>query len=75
MCETQVRVYACMYDVCVCTCVCAYMYVCTGFMPRVLHTCVYELVSNEYHYLGTLLKMGSYSNTTVCQYWDNRLIY
>ncbi len=23
----------------------------------------------------TLLKMGSYSSTTICQYWDNRLIY
>ncbi len=23
----------------------------------------------------TLLKMGSYSSTTMCQYWDNRLIY
>ncbi len=23
----------------------------------------------------TLLKMGSYSSTTVCQYWDNHLIY
>ncbi len=25
--------------------------------------------------LYTLLKMGSYSSTMVCQYWDNRLIY
>ncbi len=24
---------------------------------------------------STLLKMGSYSSTTMCQYWDNRLIY
>ncbi len=23
----------------------------------------------------TLLKMGSYSSTMMCQYWDNRLIY
>ncbi len=22
-----------------------------------------------------LLKMGSYSSTTMCHYWDNRLIY
>ncbi len=25
--------------------------------------------------LTTLLKMGSYSSITMCQYWDNRLIY
>ncbi len=25
--------------------------------------------------LPALLKMGSYSSTTMCQYWDNRLIY
>ncbi len=25
--------------------------------------------------LCTLLKMGSYSSTKMCQYWDNRLIY
>ncbi len=23
----------------------------------------------------TLSKMGRYSSTTICQYWDNRLIY
>ncbi len=26
-------------------------------------------------FTSTLLKMGSYSNTTMCQYWDNHLIY
>ncbi len=25
--------------------------------------------------ISTLLKMGSYSSTTMCQYWDNCLIY
>ncbi len=25
--------------------------------------------------IHTLLKMGSYSSTTMCQYWDNHLIY
>ncbi len=24
---------------------------------------------------GALLKMGNYRCTTMCQYWDNRLIY
>ncbi len=25
--------------------------------------------------MNTLLKMGGYSSTTMCQYWDDRLIY
>ncbi len=28
-----------------------------------------------YKNYSTLLKMGGYSSTAMCQYWDNRLIY
>ncbi len=32
----------------------------------ILHVCTYSV---------TLLKMGNYSSITMCQYWDNHLIY
>ncbi len=34
-----------------------------------------KLLISAHKLLCTLLKMGSYSSTTMCQYWDNRLIY
>ncbi len=33
------------------------------------------LSSNQNTLLTTLLKVGSYSSTTMCQCWDNHLIY
>ncbi len=32
-------------------------------------------IVNNWSLLYTLLKMGSYSSTTMCQYWDKCLIY
>ncbi len=39
------------------------------------YACIHVFHSPSVYCTYTLLKMGSHSNTTVCQYWDNRLIY
>ncbi len=45
-------------------------------MDGLLHRnlALYGIQLFMHHVKHTLLKMGSYSSTTMCQYWDNHLI-
>ncbi len=51
--------------VCVCVCVCVHVHMCVCVY---VHVCMHQ---RPY----TLLKMNCYSSITMCQYWDNWLIY